>query len=215
MVKSPVEGSTAVLVRLDSPVTFSDFIRPICLPDEGKRSTQPIRRMDTFDVDDMHDQEPRAEKFESGSMPHSIMTPKRITKIHENTQYFISPRDEDETTESLEHFEKLDMSEAGSYEMPRAEALTVNDTFYEMMDRPSTEKVLGSVQKETIQWTNCNTLGWSRQTDQLQRVQLKIGDMGACENISIATVNSLCTEAVFHKMDCSVSCYLLALRIYK
>lgn len=32
MVKSPVEGNSIVLLKLDRPVTFSDFIRPICLP---------------------------------------------------------------------------------------------------------------------------------------------------------------------------------------
>ena len=55
------------------------------------------------------------------------------------------------------------------------------------------------------QWSNCNTLGWTRTKNQLQRVQLKIGEMAACENVSIATVNSMCAEAVFHKQDCSVS----------
>lgn len=200
MVKSPVEGSTAVLIRLDSPVTFSDFVRPICLPDEGKQ--MPIRRMDTF-LEDLPDDGPKAEKFES--IPHSVMSAKKSNKIYENTQYFISPEDEDDTTEPLEHFEKysaFNSMDDEHHDMPKAEPLTVNDTYYEMMDRPRTEKT-ATVEKESIPWTNCNTLGWSRQTDQLQRVQLKIGDMGACENISIATVNSLCTEAVFHKMDCS------------
>jgi hypothetical protein len=49
----------------------------------------------------------------------------------------------------------------------------------------------------------------------LQRVQLKIGSMVKCENISITTVNSLCTEAVFHKQDCSVSLKVLNKSIYK
>lgn len=34
MVKSPVEGSTLVLVKLSSPVTYSDHIRSVCLNDE-------------------------------------------------------------------------------------------------------------------------------------------------------------------------------------
>ena len=32
MVKSPVEGNSAVLLRLDEPAAFSDFARPACLP---------------------------------------------------------------------------------------------------------------------------------------------------------------------------------------
>jgi hypothetical protein len=35
MVKSPVEGSTVVMVKLEQPVAMSDFIHPICLPEEG------------------------------------------------------------------------------------------------------------------------------------------------------------------------------------
>lgn len=34
MVKSPVEGSTLVLVKLSSPVTYSDHIRSVCLSDD-------------------------------------------------------------------------------------------------------------------------------------------------------------------------------------
>ena len=32
LVKSPVEGNSLVLLKLDRPVVFSDFARPICLP---------------------------------------------------------------------------------------------------------------------------------------------------------------------------------------
>ena len=32
MVKSPVEGNSVVILKMDSPVVFSDFTRPICLP---------------------------------------------------------------------------------------------------------------------------------------------------------------------------------------
>jgi len=35
MVKSPVEGSTVVMVKLEQPVTMSDFVHPVCLPEEG------------------------------------------------------------------------------------------------------------------------------------------------------------------------------------
>ena len=32
MVKSPVEGNSVVILKMDKPVVFSDFARPICLP---------------------------------------------------------------------------------------------------------------------------------------------------------------------------------------
>ena len=32
MVESPVEGNSIVVLKLESPVVFSDFARPICLP---------------------------------------------------------------------------------------------------------------------------------------------------------------------------------------
>ncbi|KAG7188563.1 hypothetical protein KM043_008195 [Ampulex compressa] len=94
MIKSPVEGSTTVLLKLDRPVsTFSDFVRPACLP-----STQ---------------------------------------------------------------------------------------------DHPSANA------------THCNTLGWARNRDLLQRVQLKHSVMERCENISIASVNSVCTETAYSTDDCN------------
>lgn len=49
----------------------------------------------------------------------------------------------------------------------------------------------------------CNTLGWARNRDQLQRVQIKIIHMEKCENVSISTVNSLCTEASYPMDDCN------------
>ena len=37
MVKSPIEGSTTVLLKMDQPISaFSDFIKPICLPSSEK-----------------------------------------------------------------------------------------------------------------------------------------------------------------------------------
>lgn len=51
----------------------------------------------------------------------------------------------------------------------------------------------------------CNTLGWARNREQLQRVQIKIIEMEKCENVSISSVNSLCTEAVYGQNDCNVS----------
>ncbi|XP_075220339.1 atrial natriuretic peptide-converting enzyme [Lycorma delicatula] len=91
MVKSPVEGSTMVLVKLDRPIVFSDYIRPVCLP---KR--------------------------------------------------------------------------------------TLNTNF-----------------------TNCNTLGWSRNREMLQRIDVSPTEMESCANISITTGNSLCTDTAYSMDDCS------------
>ncbi|XP_034940783.1 atrial natriuretic peptide-converting enzyme [Chelonus insularis] len=94
MIKSPVEGSTMVLLKLDQPtITYSDFVRPICLPS-------------------------------------------------------------------------------------REEIIQINSSY-------------------------CNTLGWTRNRDLLQRVQLKYSVMDKCENISITSINSICTEAVYSTDDCS------------
>ncbi|XP_012282643.1 atrial natriuretic peptide-converting enzyme isoform X2 [Orussus abietinus] len=94
MVKSPVEGSTTVLLKLDRPVVaFSDFVRPVCLP---------------------------------------------------------SSRDPIPTNGS-----------------------------------------------------HCNTLGWARNRDLLQRVQLRLSSMERCENISIPSLNSVCTETAFSTDDCN------------
>lgn len=34
MIKSPVEGNSIVLLKLDQPILFSDFARPICIPED-------------------------------------------------------------------------------------------------------------------------------------------------------------------------------------
>lgn len=93
LVKSPVEGSTIALIKLESRLFMSDFVRPICLPDK--------------------------------TVPSNM--------------------------------------------------------------------------------TYCNTLGWARNREQLQRLQIKAADMGKCENVSITTVNSVCTETAFSRDDCNVS----------
>lgn len=41
--------------------------------------------------------------------------------------------------------------------------------------------------------------------DLLQRVQLKHSAMEKCENISIPSVNSVCTEQAYSMDDCNVS----------
>ncbi|CAH1156249.1 unnamed protein product [Phaedon cochleariae] len=93
MIKSPVEGSTIALVRLDQPVTLNDFVRPVCLPKENM-------------------------ELSSGKL-------------------------------------------------------------------------------------QCNTLGWARNREQLQRVQIKIADKERCENVSISNVNSICSETVLGQNDCN------------
>jgi len=35
MVKSPVEGSTLVLLNLNQPTILTDFVRPVCLPESS------------------------------------------------------------------------------------------------------------------------------------------------------------------------------------
>lgn len=95
MLKSPVEGSTIALIKLEQPVTLNDFVRPICLPTEN-----------------------------------------------------------------------MGLSNAKM---------------------------------------QCNTLGWARNREQLQRVQVKLNEMEKCENISISSVNNICTEAAQGMTDCNVS----------
>ncbi|XP_053625313.1 atrial natriuretic peptide-converting enzyme isoform X2 [Plodia interpunctella] len=92
MVRSPVEGSMLALVRLEEPVEMTDFVRPLCLPEEN---------------------------------------------------------------------------------------VADNDN--------------NSV---------CNTLGWTRNRDQLQRVHVTISPMNTCENVSIATVNGICAEPLYDQDDC-------------
>lgn len=162
MVKSPVEGSTAALIRLETPVIFSDFVRSICLPDVAE----------TFSIETQN----------------AISDAERQSQSSENRDFFIS------STSSQEFGSRVTRSVAG-------------DVLSSPMTRPQNEtnfKAASKPEKDTsTQWAMCNTLGWSKPRDHLQRVQLKIGNMEPCENISIATVNSMCTEATFHKQDCT------------
>lgn len=208
MVKSPVEGSTAALVRLENPVIYSDFVRPICLPDIPLKET--IDRSDNIVTPTPH-----AEKF-------SKTRPKK--RLKEYRQYFETPGDDDSSDDYTEDAESsryttnefnVEFTDEGS-QIPKAEAVQVTGTKnpYPLPENsPQTNNYISTLNyigsgfqppksKQTV-WTNCNTLGWSRQRDHLQRVQLKISDMKPCENISIATVNSMCTEAAYHKQDCS------------
>ncbi|XP_014244352.1 atrial natriuretic peptide-converting enzyme isoform X2 [Cimex lectularius] len=92
MIKSPVEGSTIVLLKLDRKLVPSDFVRPICLPPNGR------------------------------------------------------------AIQDLQH---------------------------------------------------CNTLGWAKERTMLQRVGLKLSNMDQCANISITTVNSVCTDSYYSTEDCN------------
>ncbi|KAJ0180464.1 hypothetical protein K1T71_003868 [Dendrolimus kikuchii] len=51
--------------------------------------------------------------------------------------------------------------------------------------------------------STCNTLGWTRNRDQLQRVHLITSSMNTCENVSIVTVNGICAEPLYDQDDCN------------
>lgn len=197
MVKSPVEGSTVALVRLQTPVVYSDFVRPVCLSDDdfAKNSiltdyvlNSPLTSADLV-------QQPRAEKY-FGSVQ------KRKT-FKEDRQFFkLSDKEkcEDDSEEKENIFHEIIASELVDEHMnsirPEAQFQPQAINYYSEQN----------LRNENIeqQYLQCNTLGWSRQKEHLQRVQLNVIDMKACENISIATVNSLCAEATFHKQnDCT------------
>lgn len=216
MVKSPVEGSTAALIRLETPVVYSDFIRPICLPDELNRD-KPADNIAYANQPDPHN--PLAEMLNGNSLAHADRRIDRTRRIaNENRQYFIAP----ETTQAESVDGEVGESITGEGEVNAAALVDTTvrhpetaavETSYDLRTTYSTpgqwydiahSDVQQSEQPQTThQWSTCNTLGWSRQREHLQRVQLKIGDMATCENVSIATVNSMCTEAKYHKQDCT------------
>lgn len=171
MVKSPVEGSTAALVRLESPIVYSDFIRPICLPDDVTSNRAKMNQ----------EKLSRTKKEE-----HSD------EKIDENRDIFIGP----ETSAWFDG--EVD-------EISRKTRSIVEEHIHPMIGNETivNERTEATGEVTETHWATCNTLGWSRQREHLQRVQLKMSNMAACENISIATVNSICTEAAFHKQDCT------------
>lgn len=174
MVKSPVEGSTAALVRLESPITYSDFVRPICLPDDVTSNRANTAK-------GSHEKLSRSRKEEHED-----------TEINENRDIFIGP-------DASTWFD----GEFG--DVSRKIRSIVEEHIHPMIGNETVviESTDGTPEAKETQWATCNTLGWSRQREHLQRVQLKMSTMAACENISIATVNSICTEAAFHKQDCT------------
>lgn len=243
MIKSPVEGSTAALIRLEQPVVYSDFVRPICLSDEMndlfRRMTSSSEKLlertsSNQNKISKRKDSPYAEKLEveAPSMaadPTKWPEKKTPKRMRETSDFFESPILEfgalsDPTLEREYPVDFID----DSARMPKAEALVAKPTLeYPLPKEPPQTSMHKRVpypqphlavahfanaaaqqivndRQTAQQWTNCNTLGWTRTKNQLQRVQLKIGDMAACENVSIATVNSMCAEAVYHKQDCSV-----------
>lgn len=239
MIKSPVEGSTAALVRLETSVNYSDHVRPICLPDalQRRKLQQPPAQRRSHVV-------PVAERLEG----QPAVTRSRLTP--ENQQFFLIPSreqldsgtensDEEDPDQDLE--EESFGGEAAASFMPKAEALHQELDAYPLPDHapqvnyyasgaavtsasspaartatkaPTLHSAATAAHPPEQVWTNCNTLGWSRQRDHLQRVQLKIGDMAPCENVSIATVNSMCMEATYQKYDCTVSTRLEFIYFY-
>ena len=212
MIKSPVEGSTAALIRLETSVVFSNFIRPICLPDKLNTSFKV-----TSTTISNHKEE---------TLPHTEqlvkLADKNASKVKEIRQYFVAPLSayqesppNDYTAEFTDEVSSVPRAQAlnnyqQAYPSPSNIAQTL--TYYENKKSVAGSSPVNYVQPQSQatsqpliqpQWTNCNTIGWSKQRDHMQRVQLKIVDMAACENVSIATVNSICAETAYHKQDCT------------
>lgn len=196
MVKSPVEGSSVALVRLQYQVVYSDFVRPICLPDVDtfKNDVAPL-------VSSQHEQQqPFAARYQKRKERHVYKEERKFFILHENDKND-DDYDEDNDIETLDK-----VKGAGSL-------------FDEFMNnlKPETQQSQNFIieshhdeKSSSQQWKNCQTLAWSRK-DHLQRIQLKISEMKACENVSITTVNSLCAESIYYKQDCTVSWKFLLL----
>lgn len=202
MIKSPVEGSTAAMIRLETPVVYSDFIRPICLPDilDNVAAAQVNGSAHERETADALSRSKKDEKYEN--------------PLPENRDYFMGPADvalqqeDDFEDEFVRRVRAIPVEYYSSTPVPPTTVTTtafqppivaVNGT----ASNGAPRNLAADESSSASQWAMCNTLGWSRQRDHLQRVQLKLSSMASCENISIATVNSMCTEAAFQKQDCT------------
>lgn len=201
MVKSPVEGSTVALIRLQTPVVYSDFVRPICLPDDdySKNSIITDYPINSALSSPNPIDQPHAEKYYGKIKKHTFTEDRQYFQLSDNER-----NDDDESNESNQQLRREIMaSELVDEHMnslkpePQSQARP-----FSYLTEPDPQ-----LNHKPSQWKQCNTLGWSRQKEHLQRIQLKMIDMKPCENISITSVNSLCAEAAYHKQDCNVSSF--------
>lgn len=191
MVKSPVEGSTSALVRLNTPIAYSDYVRPICLPD-------------AFTIDKTQTAA-QTSNSSTTSSDNSASRTKQIERsdVSENRDYFFGPDDiQIEAEETDDEFGARKVRAIPTEFMSTPVSVPVSERTNTTKNDESHIKSTTET-SESTQWATCNTIGWQTQRDHVQRVQLKFSDMAKCENISIATVNSMCTEAAFHKQDCN------------
>lgn len=296
MVKSPVEGSTAALIRLEDSVAFSNFVRPICLSDHHQQPhnhqlvqhaqsttaaaatpSGSTRKRSTTDLPTANADflagvdAPRTERLTHANSAHQRAADTRRADAFDGTNFIVLPRstvrlngsDLDNDTRIADDFlapyiddgahKPLAAAFGRTHHNPQFRPSQQFDSGYVVADsvptitrhqhnnyeskqpapphiiqqyneelarRPNGSHAATSAapvtkaassasataqqpQPSSVLWTNCQTLGWSRQRDHLQRVQLQIADMAGCENVSIATVNSVCTKAVYQQPDCS------------
>lgn len=199
MVKSPVEGSTAALIRLETPVVFSDFIRPICLPDILRTTQQPF----TSSSSSSNNSIPYHDRLSTDTLSRSKKEEKVEDPTPENREFFFGPEDFKRITFDDEHTRKERAIPTDYIQETTTDFIKIQKVENRTEPPEGRSFFVEEIVQSSQKWTTCNTLGWSQQREHLQRVQLKISNMATCENISIATVNSMCTEAAFHKQDCT------------